>query len=108
MIRGELWTASGRDYAGKPRPVLIVQDDRFDATDSVTICPLTTNDTGAPLLRIPLQPNAYNGLTSPSHIMVDKITTVPRSKIDRRIGKVTTTEMLQLERALLVFLGMAG
>jgi len=108
VIRGELWTASGRDYAGKPRPVLIVQDDRFDATDSVTICPLTTNNAGAPLLRISLQPNAYNGLTTASHIMVDKITTVPRSKIGQRIGKVSTTDMLQLERGLLVFLGMAG
>lgn len=107
-MRGELWTASGRDYTGKPRPVLVVQDDRFDATDSVTICPLTTNTTDAPLLRIPLQPNAYNGLTNPSHIMVDKITTIPRSKIGQRIGKVSTTEMLQLERGLLVFLGMAG
>lgn len=108
MIRGELWTASGRDYAGKPRPVLVVQDDRFDATDSVTICPLTTNDTGTPLLRIPLQPNPSNGLTAPSHIMVDKITTVPRSKISQRIGRVSTTEMLQLERGLLVILGIAG
>lgn len=107
-MRGELWTASGRDYAGKPRPVLVVQDDRFDATDSVTICPLTTNDAGAPLLRIPLHPNAYNGLATLSHIMVDKITTVPRSKIGQRIGKISTTEMLQLERGLLVFLGMAG
>nr|AFQ68256.1 hypothetical protein [Mycobacterium sp. MOTT-90] len=107
-MRGELWTASGRDYAGKPRPVLVVQDDRFDATDSVTICPLTTNTTGAPLLRIPVQPNASNGLTTPSHIMIDKITTVPRSKIGQRIGKVSTTEMLQLERGLLVFLGMTG
>ncbi|MFV8169713.1 type II toxin-antitoxin system PemK/MazF family toxin [Mycolicibacterium peregrinum] len=107
MIRGELWTASGRDYAGKPRPVLVVQDDRFDATDSVTICPLTTDNTGAPLLRILLHPNVSNGLTVPSHIMVDKITTVPRSKIGQRIGKVSATEMLQLERGLLVFLGMA-
>lgn len=107
-MRGELWSASGRDYAGKPRPVLVVQDDRFDATDSVTVCPLTTTTAGAPLLRIPLQPNASNGLTTPSHIMIDKITTVPRSKIGQRIGKVSTTDMLQLERGLLVFLGMAG
>ncbi len=40
--------------------------------------------------------------------MVDKITTVHRSKLRQRIGKVTTTEMLQIERALLVFLGMTG
>jgi mRNA interferase MazF len=61
-----------------------------------------------PLLRIPLQPNATNGLSAPSDIMVDKITTVNRSKLGQRIGKISTTELLRVERGLLVFLGMAG
>ncbi len=107
MKRGELWTASaGQGYAGKPRPVLIVQDDRFDATESVTFCPLTTTAIDIPLLRIPLQPNHANGLAAPTSIMIDKITTAHRSKIGQRIGKVSTTEMLQVERGLLVFVGM--
>ena len=109
MRRGELWTASaGQGYAGKPRPVLIIQDDRFDATDSITLCPLTTAVADILLLRIPLQPNKTNGLSAPSSIMIDKITTVHRSKLGQRIGKVSTTEMLQLERGLLVCLGMTG
>ena len=109
MRRGELWTAAaGQGYAGKPRPVLVVQDDRFDATDSVTVCPLTTTAVDIPLLRIPLQPNKTNGLTAPISIMVDKISTVRRSRLGQRIGKVSTTEMLQLERGILVFLGMTG
>jgi mRNA interferase MazF len=107
--RGELWTASaGQGYAGKPRPVLIIQDDRFDATDSITFCPLTTAAVDIPLLRIPLQPNKTNGLAVPSSVMIDKITTAHRSKLGQRIGKVSTTEMLQLERGLLVYLGMTG
>ena len=109
MRRGELWTASaGQGYAGKPRPVLIIQDDRFDATDSITFCPLTTNVADIPRLRIPLQPNKTHRLTAPSSIMIDKITTANRSKFGQRIGKVSTTEMLQLERGLLVYLGMTG
>ena len=109
MRRGELWTASaGQGYAGKPRPVLVIQDDRFDATDSITFCPLITSAADIPLLRIPLQPSKTNGLTAPSSIMIDKITTVQRSKLGQRIGKVSTTEMLQLERGLLVYLGMTG
>ena len=109
MRRGELWTASaGQGYAGKPRPVLIVQDDRFDATDSITFCPLTTSVADIPLLRIPLQPNITNGLAAPCSIMIDKITTARRSKLGQRIGNVSTTEMLQLERGLLVYLGMTG
>ena len=109
MRRGELWTASaGQGDAGKPRPVLIIQDDRFDSTDSITLCPLTTSAADIPLLRIPLQPSKTNGLTAPSSIMIDKITTVHRSKLGQRIGKVSTTEMLQLKRGLLVYLGMTG
>ena len=63
MKRGDIWTvAGGRDYAGKPRPVVIVQDDSFDATDSITVCAFTTDQTEAPLFRLPVQPNDRNEL----------------------------------------------
>lgn len=104
MRRGELWTADGgKHYAGEP--VLVVQDDRFDATDSVTICPLTTDATGIPLLRIPLGTGL--GLDRPSSLMVDKLTTMTRAKLGERIGAVSDTEMLALSRSLVVFLGLA-
>ncbi|MFZ0381952.1 MAG: type II toxin-antitoxin system PemK/MazF family toxin, partial [Solirubrobacteraceae bacterium] len=61
MSRGEIYTAAARGgYTGKPRPVVIVQDDRFDATSSVTVCPLTTNPVDAPLVRIPIEPSDDN------------------------------------------------
>jgi mRNA interferase MazF len=54
MKRGEVWTVSGgKDYAGKPRPAVIVQDDSFDATDSITICAFTTDPTDAAKLQLP-------------------------------------------------------
>jgi mRNA interferase MazF len=85
MRRGEIWTvADGRDYAGKPRPVVIVQDDSFDATDSITVCAVTTGQTEAPLFRLPVEPNDRNGLLATSRLMVDKITTVPKSKVGAR------------------------
>ena len=63
MRRGDIWTvAGGKDYAGKPRPVVVVQDDSFDATDSITICAFTTDETDAPLFRLPVEPNERNGL----------------------------------------------
>jgi len=108
MRRGEIWTVSGgKDYAGKPRPVAIVQDDSFDATDSVTICAFTTDETEAPLFRILIEPNERNGLRAPCRLMVDKITTVPKSKIGSRIGRLDDEDVLRLNRAMLVFLGMA-
>jgi mRNA interferase MazF len=109
MRRGEIWTASGGpDYAGKPRPVAIVQDDRFDATASVTICPLTTDPTEAPLFRLIVAPTAGNGLKGVSRLMVDKVTTVRREKLGERIGGLAAEDIVRLNRALLIFLGLAG
>jgi mRNA interferase MazF len=106
--RAEIWTASGgADYTGKPRPVVIVQDDHFD-TDSVTICPFTTDPTEAPLFRLLVQPSQANGLDAPSRIMVDKVTTVRRARIGERVGVLDDASALRLNRALVVFLGIAS
>ena len=109
MKRGEIWTASGgKDYASKPRPVAILQDDRFDMTDSVTICAFTTDPTDAPLFRLAVEPTAANGLRAACRLMVDKITTVPRNKLGARVGHLADEDMVRLSRAVLVFLGIAG
>ena len=108
MRRGEVWTVSGgKDYAGKPHPVVIVQDDAFDATDSITVCSCTTDPTEAPLFRLPVEPSERNGLRSSSRLMVDKITTVPKSKVGERIGRLDDEDMVRLNQAVMVFLGLA-
>lgn len=109
MTRGEIYTAAARGpYTGKPRPVVIVQDDRFDATASLTVCPFTTNPLDAPLLRIPVEPSDENGLDRPSSLMVDKVTTVPRSNLRERLGRLGDEHLVQMNRALMVFLGLAS
>lgn len=109
MRRGEIWTAAaGSGYSGKPRPVVIVQDDRFDATGSVTVCAFTTDPTEAPLIRLPVEPDERNGLRVPCSLMVDKITSVPRSKLGGRIGRLADEDIVRLGRAIVVFLGLAG
>jgi len=108
MRRGDIWTvAGGKDYAGKPRPVVVVLDDSFDATDSITICAFTTDETEAPLFRLPVEPNECNGLRATCRLMVDKITTVPKSKVGARIGRLDDEDILRLNQAILVFLGLA-
>jgi mRNA interferase MazF len=105
--RSEIWTLSGgQDYASKPRPVVILQDDRFDETDSITICALTTDPTDAPLFRLPVTPDERNGLRAPSRIMVDKVISVPKAKIGKLIGRLSDDDMLRLNRAVFVFLGL--
>jgi mRNA interferase MazF len=108
MKRGDIWTvAGGKDYAGKPRPVVIVQDDSFDATDSITVCAFTTDKTAAPLFRLPVEPNERSGLRVACRLMVDKITTVPKTRLGARVGRLDDLDMLRLNRAVLVFLGLA-
>jgi mRNA interferase MazF len=107
--RGDIYIRAARGaYTGKPRPVVVVQDDRFDATASVTVCPLTTNPVEAPLTRIPITPSPVNGLDQPSRLMVDKITTVPRRSLRDALGHLHEDDLVRLDRALIVFLGLAG
>lgn len=109
MKRGEIRTiAGGKVYAGKPRPVVILQDDRFDATKSITICTFTTDPTDAPLFRLAIEPNERNGLRAASRLMVDKITTVPKTKVGAQVGRLDDRDMVRLNRAVTVFLGLAA
>jgi mRNA interferase MazF len=108
MKRGELWTVAGGVYVSKPRPALILQDDRFDATESITVAPLTSMAIDAPLFRYRLEPGNGNGLDSTSFVMVDKITTVRRAHIGTRLGSLAESQLVELERLVIVFLGLAG
>lgn len=109
MKRGEIWiVAGGSDYAGKPRPAVILQDDAFDATASITICPFTTHAVDAPLICLPIEPSDRNGLRSASHVMIDKITTVSKKKLESRVGRLSKEDIVRVNRAVVVFLGLAG
>ena len=108
MKRGDIWTVSGgKGYAGKLRAAVIVQDDSFDGTDSITICAFTTDPTEAPLFRLAVEPNERNGLRTSSRLMVDKITTVPKSKTGERMGRLDDEDVVRLNQAVMVFLGLA-
>jgi mRNA interferase MazF len=109
MRRGEVWTAAGGTaYTEKPRPVVIVQDDRFGAIPSVTVCPFTSDPTDAPLIRLPIEASEANGLKARSRLMVDKLTTMSRGQVRARLGRLGDDDMLRLNRAIVVFLGPAG
>jgi mRNA interferase MazF len=107
--RGEIWTVSGgASYTGKPRPAVIVQEDRFSPTSSITLCAFTTDPTEAPLLRMVIEPTDRNGLKNASRLMIDKISTVPKTRVGKRIGKLSNEDLVRLNRALTVFLGLAN
>jgi mRNA interferase MazF len=109
MKRGEIWTvAGGGDYAGKPRSVVILQDDRFSGTASITVCAFTTDPTDAPLFRLTIEPDEENGLRAVCRLMVDKMTTVSKTKLGSRIGRVAASDRVRLNRAVVVFLGIGS
>jgi mRNA interferase MazF len=107
--RGEIWTVAGGVYATKPRPAVIVQDDLFDATSSVTVAPMTSTLLDAPLMRIRIGggDGRISGLDHDSDVMVDKLTTVRRSNVHARVGRLTAEQLVEIERAVMAFLGLA-
>ena len=108
MKRGEIWTvAGGPNYAGKPRPTIILQSDKFDATPSVTICPLTGTHVDNVHARLAIAPTEQNGLQVSSQAMVDKIATIPKSKAGYRIGRLDRRDIAKLNTAITLFLGLA-
>jgi len=92
---------------GKPRPALVIQADSFSALSSVTVLPLTSRMVDASLLRVTLEPSAENGLQKPSQVMVDKAVTVMRDKLGPPFGRIDAEVLIQVERCLAVFLGIA-
>ncbi|MFY9920485.1 MAG: type II toxin-antitoxin system PemK/MazF family toxin [Mycobacterium sp.] len=110
MNRGEIWTVAGGVYAAKPRPAVIVQDNLFDATSSVTVAPMTSTLLDAPLIRIRISDGdgRLSGLDHDSDVMIDKLTTIRRSNVHARVGRLTAEQLVEVERAMMAFLGLAG
>ncbi len=107
MRRGDLVTVAVQGDFGKPRPALIVQADAFADHATVTVLLVSSALVDAPLLRLTLQPDAANGLRRPSQVMIDKAMTIMRTKLGEAIGRLDGDAMIEVERRLAVFLGIA-
>ena len=107
MRRGDVVTVALQGDQGKPRPALVVQADTFDGLAGVTVLPITSTLLETPLVRVPVQPSATNGLLKRSEVMVDKPQTPARSKIGAPFGHLDDAAMLAVNRALALFLGLA-
>lgn len=107
MMRGDLVTIALQGDFGKPRPALVIQANQFSEHASTTVLPITSTLVAAPLLRVTVKPSAENGLQKPSQVMVDKAMTVTREKIGAAFGRIEAETLLEVERCLAVFLGIA-
>jgi mRNA interferase MazF len=104
--RGEVVAVVLPGAYGKPRPALIVQDDAFEELPSVTVLPITSDLRDLPPLRISIPAGPESGLRRPSQLLIDKIMTVPRTKLGPRIGSLDGATMKSVELALGRFIGI--
>ena len=107
MRRGDLVTIAVQGDFGKPRPALVIQSDPYDAHATVTVLPVSSDLVAAPLFRIAIQPTTENGLHKRSQVMADKALTVRRDKVGPTFGRIDADSMVEVERCLAVFLGIA-
>ena len=107
MKRGDIFLASaGSGYAGKPRPVIIVQADALSSLTSVLVVPLTTSGPITPYLRLDIKASEDTGLAEDSRAMVDKVVAIPTSKLGPLLGKLDPTTMRAINRGLATVLGL--
>ena len=107
MRRGDFVTIAMQGDFGKPRPALIIQSDQFNEHASMTVLLVSSALVDAPLLRVTVHPDPENGLQKPSQVMVDKAMTVKKEKLGEAFGHLNAEGMLEIERCLAVFLGIA-
>lgn len=106
-MRGGFVTIAMQGDFGKPRPALIIQANQFDEHASLTVLPVTSTLVEAPLLRITVQPSQRNGLQNASQVMIDKALTIKRDKVGIVFGQIEPDKLIEVERCLAVFLGIA-
>jgi len=106
-MRGDFVTIAMPGDFGKPRPALVIQADQFGEHATLTVLPTTSTLVAAPLFRVTVQPNAENGLKKPSQVMVDKAMTLKRDRVRPTFGRIDADALVEVERCLAVFLGIA-
>ncbi|MEF2546485.1 type II toxin-antitoxin system PemK/MazF family toxin [Aurantimonas sp. E1-2-R+4] len=109
MKRGDVVLVSGKGDCGKARPAVVVQADYLaEHLGSVTVVPFTSDLSSDISIRFLVEPHPSNGLRVRSQAMVDKVQTYPREKVFGPIGALGPSQMMQVERALIVFLQLAS
>lgn len=108
MKRGEIVSVAAPGDYGKPRPAVVIQADALTqgGLESVVLCLVTSHLVDAPTFRIPVPADERTGLNLPSQIMVDKLLTVPLSRIGNVVGRLDDETLLRLNRTLAFVVGL--
>jgi mRNA interferase MazF len=104
FLRGEVVSIA----QGKPRPAVVLRANAFSERDMIVLAGLTTVDVDAAIFRVAIDPTEDNGLEKRSFVMADFLVTLPKEKIGGRIGRLTDADMLRINAALAIYLGIEG
>ncbi len=108
MKRGDVVLVVVPSELGRPRPGVVVQADEFnEALSTVFICPVSSDLQERLPLRPIIEAQTSNGLRQRSQIMTDKMIALRLDRVRRVIGHIDGETSEQLDRALLVVLGLA-
>ena len=106
MKRGEVWWVDFEPAMGsevrKTRPAVIVSNDASNgAMSRVQVVPVTSNTSKLYVFESRIQVKGAQGKA-----MADQIMTADKQRLKKRIGKVSPSEMLGIERAIRIQLGI--
>jgi mRNA interferase MazF len=106
--RGDVVLVVVPSELGRPRPGVIVQADEFSKDlSTVFICPVSSDVQEKLPLRPIVEAEPSNGLRLRSQIMTDKMIALRQDRVRQIIGHIDSETSEQLDRALLVMLGLA-
>ena len=107
MSRGDVVIVAAPGDFGKPRPAVIVQSNAIpESHASLVICPMTSELVEADF-RITIEAGPETGLRVRSQVMADKPVAVRRERIGQRIGQLGAAELVRLNVALALVMGLA-
>ena len=109
--RGELYYADLSPVVGSEqggiRPVLVVQNDIGNKYSPTVIAAAITSKLNKAKLptHIELSSKEY-GLEKDSVVLLEQIRTIDKSRLKEKIGELSSTKMSQVNRAMLISLGV--
>ena len=106
MDIGEIYTieippSNGHEQAG-PRPAIIVQAPQFEKQLPTALIVPLTSQSGAQAFpgTFLIHPDAENGLTMPSVVLVFQLRAIDRRRLRRKIGRLSAPHLAQLYQHL--------
>ncbi len=94
------WASEKGALTGKPRPVLIVQNDRARHHSTVTVCLVSTVTTPDAFFRVRIDPTPENGLDRVSNVQADRLFSLLDDSIDHRLGILSQSDQRRVDAAL--------